>query len=220
MLLLPLPLPHPDHTPLVVRTGLTWRSLQDLFTRCQSALKSAFSGQLNQTRLMVRKPYTFPNVKFPKLDLAANQLIQEQKQADASLARLQTLVLDAVARIVEEAGKGTLTKKGGSRGCRYPPTSPERDARRLLLASIIKFTHWLRKRTSSPKQHRCFWARDKNEGTHTKSQEPGRHAYPTRKVGPEFSTKPLQLPTSGDWRRGRSYGGGNPQRRFQSYNNP
>jgi len=62
------------------------------------------------------KPFTFPDVeatRCPKLDSLAKQLFQrEQKQVDASLAKLQTIVLDTVAplvHIVNEAQQGTLS---------------------------------------------------------------------------------------------------------------
>ena len=55
----------------------------------------------NQSRLQARKLYLFPDVEVmwcPKLDPVAKQLLlKEQKPADAALARLQTLVVDAVA---------------------------------------------------------------------------------------------------------------------------
>ena len=78
------------------------------------ALKTAFGRPLsNQARLQTRKPYAFPNVeatRCPKLDPVAKQLLhKEQKQADASLAKLQTLVLDAVAPLVHMVNKGTLS---------------------------------------------------------------------------------------------------------------
>lgn len=70
----------------------------------------------NQTRLQTRKPYLFPELEVtrcPKLDPVAKQLLQrEQKQADASLAKLRTFILDAVApivQIVEESQKGMLS---------------------------------------------------------------------------------------------------------------
>lgn len=80
-------------------------------------LKTAFGRPLsNQSRLQARKPYPFPNVettRCPKLDPVAKQLMQrDQKQADASMAKIQTLVLDVVAPLVyiaEEATRGSLS---------------------------------------------------------------------------------------------------------------
>ena len=61
-------------------------------------------------------PYPFPNVettRCPKLDLVAKQLMQrDKKQADASMVKIQTLVLDAVAPLVyimEEVTRGSLS---------------------------------------------------------------------------------------------------------------
>ena len=80
-------------------------------------LKLAFGRPLaNQAHLQARKPYQFPTMeasKCPKLDPVAKQLLQiEAKPTDASLAKLQTLVLDAVAplvSLVEAAETGSLT---------------------------------------------------------------------------------------------------------------
>ena len=110
------------------------------------ALKMAFGRPMpNQARLQVRKPFPFPDVeatRCPKLDPVAKQLLQkEQKQADSALAKLQTLVVDAVAplvHIVEEAAKGTLNGKRRRKPLRLPlafsatppPTSHGRDVRR------------------------------------------------------------------------------------------
>ena len=79
--------------------------LRQVSENTAKALKTAFSRPLaNQARLQARKPYSFPNVeatKCPKLDSAAKQLLsKEQKQSDGALAKLQTLVLDAVAPLV------------------------------------------------------------------------------------------------------------------------
>lgn len=83
----------------------------------ETALQAAFSRPLNnQAQLQARKLYMFPDVdttKCLKLDLVPQQLLQkEQKQAVASLAKLQTFILDAVAplvHIVEETQKGVTT---------------------------------------------------------------------------------------------------------------
>ena len=81
------------------------RPLLQVTENTAKALKAAFGRPLpNQVRLQARKLYPFPDVEVmrcPKLDPVAKQLLQkEQKQADASLARLQTLVLDVVAPLM------------------------------------------------------------------------------------------------------------------------
>ena len=91
----------------------TVRPLLQVTENTAMALKVAFGRPLqNQVRLQARKPYPFPDVEVtrcPKLDPVAKQLLQkEQKQADASLARLQTLVLDAVAPLTYIV-EGSLT---------------------------------------------------------------------------------------------------------------
>ena len=86
------------------------------------AFKVAFGCPMpNQARLQVRKPFPFADMEAtqcPKMDPVAKQLLQkEQKQADAALAKLQMLVVDAVAplvHIVEEAAKGTLNGEKAS----------------------------------------------------------------------------------------------------------
>ena len=81
------------------------RPLRQVSENTTKALKAAFG-----------RPITIPEretTKCQKLDPAAKQLLQrDQKQGDALLEKLQTLVLDAVAPLVhieEEAGKGTLS---------------------------------------------------------------------------------------------------------------
>ena len=83
------------------------------------ALKTAFEKPLlNAARLQTRRAYPFPMVedtKCPKLDSVVKQnLAKEIKDSDASVAKLQTLWLDAVAplvHILEEAQRGTVTAK-------------------------------------------------------------------------------------------------------------
>lgn len=85
-------------------------------------LKSAFKKPLSNTaRLLVRKPYSFPNVedtKCPKLDRVIKQnLTKDVRDADSNAARLQALSLDAVAPLVfilEEAQKGSLTPQSAA----------------------------------------------------------------------------------------------------------
>ena len=92
------------------------RPLIQVSEHTAKTLKAAFSRPLpNQARLQTRKPYPLPNsevTKCPKLDPVAKQLLQkEPKQADASLAKLQALVLDVVAplvHIMEGSQQGTL----------------------------------------------------------------------------------------------------------------
>ena len=85
------------------------RQLLTMSDTTARALKDTFSRPLNnQICLQARRPYAFPDVettKCPKLNPIAN----EQKQADAMLAKLQSYILDAVAplvHIVEEARNG------------------------------------------------------------------------------------------------------------------
>ena len=85
-------------------------------------LKSAFRKPLSNTaRLLVRKPYGFPNVedtKCPKLDRVIKQnLTKDVKDADSNAARLQTLNLDAVAPMV------FILELGGSEGHSHSPVS-------------------------------------------------------------------------------------------------
>ena len=105
-------------------TPLSWEDDQEEATPLRRVsedtgkiLRSSFGRPLtNQARLTARKAYPFPDVettRCPKLDPVAKQLLQrEQKAADGAMAKLQTLLLDAVAplvHIVEEAGKGSLS---------------------------------------------------------------------------------------------------------------
>ena len=92
------------------------RPLLQMSENTTKALKTAFSRPLpNQAWFQARKSFPFPNVevtKCPNLDPVAKQLLQkEQKQADVSLARLQTLVLNAVAPLTYIV-EGSLTRDG------------------------------------------------------------------------------------------------------------
>ena len=83
------------------------------------AIKAAFEKPLpNAARLQTRKIYSFPMIedtKCPKLDTVVKQnLSKDVKDSDVNVAKLQTLMLDAVAplvHILEEAQRGTLTLK-------------------------------------------------------------------------------------------------------------
>ena len=130
--------------------------LRQVSENTAKALKTAFSRPLaNQARLQARKPYSFPNVeatKCPKLDSAAKQLLsKEQKQSDGALAKLQTLVLDAVAplvHLVEEAGRGSLSGEQAAEIAKSALTllgnasaSISKERRRRVITSLNKKVH-------------------------------------------------------------------------------
>jgi hypothetical protein len=83
----------------------------------EGTIKNAFGHSLtNGERLQARKDYLFPDLdasRCPKLDPVIKQnLPKEVKDNEANFAKIQTLVLDAVApltAILEEATKGSLT---------------------------------------------------------------------------------------------------------------
>jgi hypothetical protein len=96
------------HRPLIQVSDDTTRLIKGTFKKPAN----------NATRLHYRKGFSFPNVedtKCPKLDPMIKQnLSKEAKDADASVVKLQTLTLDAIAplvHIVEEAQKGTLSSQ-------------------------------------------------------------------------------------------------------------
>ena len=130
--------------------------LQQVSENTAKALKTAFSRPLaNQARLQARKPYSFPNVeatKCPKLDLAAKQLLsKEQKQSDGALAKLHTLVLDAVAplvHLVEEAGRGSLSGEQAAEILGNASASISKERRWRVITSLNKKVH---PKTSSKK---------------------------------------------------------------------
>jgi hypothetical protein len=209
------------------------------------ALKSAFSRPVsNQARLLARKPLPFPNLEAtkccPKLDPVAKQLMQkDQKQADALLARLEMLVLNAMAllvHIVEEAGIGTLSSEAAAEAAKAAlsllgnaSANISRERRWKAITSLNKkvYTSSCRGRgdirrgsASASGKSLC----DEDEGQPREPKVPGRHVCPPGEGGPEFSEEPLQPPASGKWqqhsrRGGRTYyGNGNQNRRFQLYN--
>ena len=108
--------------------------------------------------------------RCPKLDPVAKQLFQrEQKQADTSLAKLQTIVLDAVAplvHIVNEAQQGTLSVEQMVEAAKTAlsllgnaSAHVSRERRKKAILSLNKKLHPLveeedvcRGRTSSPQQ--------------------------------------------------------------------
>ena len=196
------------------------------------ALRTAFTRPLsNQARLQVRKPYAFPNVeatKCPKLDPVAKQLLQkEQKQADASLARLQTMVLDALAsmvQIVEGLQKGDMSNDQAADAAKAALTllgnasaHISRERRKKAILCLNKRVHPLAEEEevfadaaplllgkafeNKMKEHleslKCLASSREREDM--KNFQRGHSHYPPR--------------GSGNFRRG----GGNQQRRFQPY---
>ena len=87
------------------------RKLVEVSESTRKAIKTAFEKPLpNAARLQTRKTYSFPMIedtKCPKLDTVVKQnLSKKVKDSDVNVAKLQTLMLDAVAplvHILEEA---------------------------------------------------------------------------------------------------------------------
>lgn len=112
-------------------------------------LKAAFTQLLsNQSRLQTRKPFQFPDVEVawcPKL------LQREQKQPDTTLARLQSLVLDAVAPLtvlLEQAQSGSLTGEQVTDAAQAAitllgnaTTQISRERRKKVILSLNKSVH-------------------------------------------------------------------------------
>ena len=107
----------PDYT-----TILRWpddeepagQSLVDVSETTATFLTSSFTRPLaNQARLSLKKNYAIPNVhttKCPKLDRVMKSNVSKvTKDRDGTAAKLQTLMLDAVAPLVHILQKGLLT---------------------------------------------------------------------------------------------------------------
>ena len=106
----------PDYSPI-----LRWpdedtngQSLVEVSEPTATLLTTSFTKPLaNATRLSLKKSYSIPKVdatKCPKLDRVMKYITT--KDSNGTAAKLQTLMLDAVAPltfILEEAQKGTLT---------------------------------------------------------------------------------------------------------------
>ena len=208
----------------------TVRPLLQVTENTAKALKVAFGRPLpNQARLQARKPYPFPDVEVtrcPKLDPVAKQLLQrEQKQADASLARLQTLVLDAVAPltyIVEgsltgeqaaEAAKAALSLLGNA------TAQISRERRKKVILSLNKKVHPLAEDEDTFAEAaplllgKVFEAKMKTHLESLKCLSAAREREPQAQYFRQ--SRSHRPPRGGGAYRGR--GGGNQQRRFQPY---
>ena len=135
-------------------------------------------------------------------------MAQGPKAGKCLLARLQTLVLDAVApqvHILEEACRGTLSGEAAAEAAKAALGNASANSSRETLEGYHE-PHQEGIYILLQRKRRCASAsgkslRDEDEGPPRQPKVPGGHVCPPGEGGPEFSEEPIQPPTSGKWQQ-------------------
>ena len=135
-------------------------------------------------------------------------MAQGPKAGKCLLARLQTLVLDAVApqvHILEEACRGTLSGEAAAEAAKAALGNASANSSRETLEGYHE-PHQEGIYILLQRKRRCASAsgkslRDEDEGPPRQPKVPGGHVCPPGEGGPEFSEEPIQPPASGKWQQ-------------------